>query len=156
MGVLCSLGDCRVTFTRQKADNWAKEVPGARWLKADLHIHTIDDLPGKRAKFPADINGDPQSPKTISVYARRFLQSAVERGVQVLGITPHSPRVGTAAETSAVWQIVEEWNSGIDDDGVPFREKVYAVFPGFEPCPQPRHEADCTCCSYVRPGDRPR
>ncbi len=133
MGVLCSLGDCRVTFTRKKADNWAKEVSGARWLKADLHIHTIDDLAGRRAKFPADINGDPQSPKTISVYARRFLQSAVERGVQVLGITPHSPRVGTAAETSAVWQIVEEWNSGIDDDGVPFREKVYAVFPGFEP-----------------------
>ena len=121
-------------FTRQDADNWAREVPGARWLKADLHIHTVDDRAGRRAKFPADINGDPQSPKTISVYARRFLQSAVERGVQVLGITPHSPRVGTAAETSAVWQIVEEWNSGIDDDGVPFREKVYAVFPGFEPC----------------------
>ena len=43
------------------------------------------------------------------------------------------PRVGLSQETSAVWQIVEEWNSGIDDDGVPFREKVYAVFPGFEP-----------------------
>ena len=28
---------------------------------------------------------------------------------------------------------MEEWNSGIDDDGVPFRTKIYAVFPGFEP-----------------------
>jgi hypothetical protein len=122
-----------VTFTRQDADNWAQEVPGARWLKADLHIHTVDDIAGRRAKFPADINGNPQSSNTISAYARRFLQSAAERGVRVLGITPHSPRVGTAAETSVVWRIVEEWNSGVDDDGVPFREKVYAVFPGFEP-----------------------
>jgi hypothetical protein len=32
-----------------------------------------------------------------------------------------------------VWQIVEVWNSEADDDGVPFREKIYAVFPGFEP-----------------------
>ena len=122
-----------MTFTRQDADNWAKEVPGARWLKADLHIHTVDDLPGRRAKFPADINGDPQASNTISAYAKRFLQSAAERGVRVLGITPHSPRVGTAAETSVVWRIVEEWNSGVDDDDVPFREKIYAVFPGFEP-----------------------
>ena len=68
----------------------------------------------------------------ITKYARRLLQSAVKNGVQVLGLTPHSPRVGTSAETSAVWRIVEEWNSGDDDDGRPFREKIYAVFPGFE------------------------
>ena len=122
-----------MTFTRQEADNWAHEVPGARWLKADLHIHTVDDLTGDRAKFPTDINGAPQSPTTITAYARRFLQSATRRGVRVLGITPHSPRVGATAETSAVWKIVDEWNSGIDDDDIPFREKVYAVFPGFEP-----------------------
>ena len=83
--------------------------------------------------MPSGISGDPQSPETISDYARRFLQSAVARGVQVLGVTPHSPAFGTAEITSAVWRIVEEWNSGNDDDGVPFREKVYAVFPGFEP-----------------------
>ena len=48
---------------------------------------------------------------------------------------PHTPfpRVGTIAQTSAVWKIVEEWNQGKDGDGVPFREKLYAVFPGFEP-----------------------
>ena len=83
--------------------------------------------------MPSDISGELQDPRTIKAYARKFLQSAVEHGVRVIGITPHSPRVGLSQETSAVWQIVEEWNSGIDDDGVPFREKVYAVFPGFEP-----------------------
>ena len=57
----------------------------------------------------------------------------MKNGVQVLGVTPHSPRVGDGAETSAVWRIVEEWNSGDDDDGRPFREKIFAVFPGFEP-----------------------
>ena len=83
--------------------------------------------------MPSDISGELQDPRTIKAYARKFLQSAVEHGVRVIGITPHSPRLGLSQETSAVWQIVEEWNSGIDDDGVPFREKVYAVFPGFEP-----------------------
>ena len=122
-----------MTFTRQEANNWTHDVPGARWLKADLHIHTIDDLPGGRAKMPSGIGGGPQATGAIEAYARRFLQSAVEHGVRVIGITPHSPRVGSSQETSAVWQIVKEWNSGVDDDGVPFREKVYAVFPGFEP-----------------------
>lgn len=83
--------------------------------------------------MPSGISGKPQAKCTIVAYARRFLQSATERGVRVLGITPHSARVGNANQASAVWQIVEEWNHGVDDDGVPFREKVYAVFPGFEP-----------------------
>ena len=122
-----------MTFTRQDADNWAQEVPGARWVKADLHIHTIDDLPGNRAKMPSGISGEPQVASSIKAYARRFLQCAVMNGVRVLGVTPHSPRVGPAQEASAVWQVVEEWNSGVDDDEVPFREKIYAVFPGFEP-----------------------
>ena len=108
-------------------------MPGASWLKADLHIHTIDDHPGGKAKMPSGIGGGLQDTSAIEAYARKFLQSAVEHRVRVIGITPHSPRVGPSQETSAVWQIVEEWNSGIDDDGVPFREKVYAVFPGFEP-----------------------
>ena len=122
-----------MTFARHAADNWHSQVPGARWFKADLHIHTMDDLPGRRAKMPPDISGEPQATATIAAYARRFLRSAAERGVQVLGVTPHSPRVGIAAEASAVWRIVEEWNSGVDHDNVPFRKKIYAVFPGFEP-----------------------
>ena len=83
--------------------------------------------------MPCGISGGPQDTGTIEAYARRFLQSAVGHGVRVIGITPHSPRVGLSQEASSVWQIVEEWNSGVDDDEVPFREKVYAVFPGFEP-----------------------
>ncbi len=122
-----------MTFTREKADNWHQEVPGARWFKADLHIHTIDDFTGGRAKIPAGINGPPHSEETIKKYARKFLEKAIESGVRVLGLTPHSPRGGVTAETSAVWKIVEEWNHGKDGDGVPFREKLYAVFPGFEP-----------------------
>ncbi len=120
-----------MTFKRRKAAKWHRDVPGARWFKTDLHVHTIDDHQGGRAKRPADLTGPLE--ETITEYARRFLKSAVKNGVQVLGLTPHSPRVGTSAETSAVWRIVEEWNSGDDDDGRPFREKIFAVFPGFEP-----------------------
>ena len=122
-----------MTFRRQGAPGWHRDVPGARWFKADLHIHTIDDHAGGRAKLPSGLSGRPDSRETIVAYARQFLQSAIRRQVQVLGITPHSPRVGDGAETSAVWRIVEEWNEGLDDDGTPFREKIYAVFPGFEP-----------------------
>ena len=122
-----------MTFERQPTDKWRDEVPGARWFKADLHVHTIDDHLGGRAKMPSGLSGDPADPQTLARYARRFLQAVVESGVQVVGLTSHSPRAGTGPETSAVWRIVEEWNEGTDDDGVPFREKVYAVFPGFEP-----------------------
>lgn len=122
-----------MSFTRKEAPNWREKVPGVRWFKADLHIHTIDDLPGGRSKVPVGIQGDIRSSSAISAYSRRFLQSAVDQGVQILGITPHSPRIGTSEDASAVWRIVEEWNSGADDLGVPFREQIYAVFPGFEP-----------------------
>ena len=122
-----------MSFARRAADRWHREVPGARWFKADLHIHTIDDHPGKRAKLPDGIPGPPEAQETIDKYAHAFLQGAVRQGVQVLGITPHSPRIGQNPETSAVWRIVEKWTNGSDDDGHPFREKIYAVFPGFEP-----------------------
>ena len=122
-----------MAFVRQDSAKWDRDVPGARWFKADLHIHTIDDHPGRRAKIPAGLNGPPGSEETIAAYARRFLQGAVRQGVRVLGVTPHSPRAGEGPETSAVWRIVEEWSGGIDDDGQPFHDKLYAVFPGFEP-----------------------
>ena len=122
-----------MAFTRGDAAVWHREVPGARWFRADLHVHTIDDHPGRRAKLPAGVSGPIDAADTLTAYARRFLQGAAARRVQVLGLTPHAVRAGEAAETSAVWRIVEEWNGGSDDDGVPFREKIYAVFPGFEP-----------------------
>ena len=120
-------------FSRRAADNWRREVPGARWFKADLHIHTIDDHPGGRAKMPNGLKGDPTSPEFQERYARRFLQALVKKGIQVAGLTPHSPFANGTSNSSTVWKIVEEWNEGNDDDGVPFREKIYALFPGFEP-----------------------
>ena len=122
-----------MAFRRNDASCWHREVPGARWFKTDLHIHTIDDRPGGRAKLPAGVNGQADSPEAIAAYARRFLQSAAAGNVRVLGVTPHAICAGNDVNTSAVWRIVEEWNTGSDDDGVPFREKIYAVFPGFEP-----------------------
>ena len=131
--MLAEAGSVEMAFARKDTGKWREEIPGARWFKADLHIHTVDDLQGGRAKFPAGLNGPPGAAETLAAYARRFLKNAVANEVQVLGITPHSPRVGSGAETSAVWRIVDEWNNGVDDDGKPFREKIYAVFPGFEP-----------------------
>ena len=122
-----------MTFQRQPTDKWRKEVPGARWFKADLHVHTIDDYQGGRAKMPDGVAGSPADPDAQAQYVRLFLQAVVRSGVQVVGLTPHSARAGDGPETSATWRIVEEWNEGLDDDKVPFRDKIYAVFPGFEP-----------------------
>ena len=120
-------------FKRHDVGRWHQEVPGARWFKADLHIHTLDDLPGRRVKVPPGVTGDPSSDENIRAYARVLLQAAVQRGVGVLALTPHSARIAPTGDASAVWGIVDEWNDGVDDDGEPFRSKVYAVFPGFEP-----------------------
>ena len=118
-------------FTRNKTDSWHREVPGARWFKTDLHVHTIDDLPGGRAKMPPGVPGPATSEQAITAYARCFLKQAVEHNVRVIAVTPHSPRIDDGI--SAAWRIVEEWNAGVDDGGIPFRDKIYAVFPGFEP-----------------------
>ena len=125
-------------FERIKTNFWREEVPGARWFKADLQIHTIDDLPGCQVKVPEGVNppcnaSSDWSEDELRAYARIFLQNAVKKGVRVLGLTPHRPRMSDHGDMSAVWQIVQEWNEGDDDDGKPFREKIYAVFPGFEP-----------------------
>lgn len=112
---------------------WHQEVPGARWFRCDLHIHTLDDHPSPNLKWPSGLHGLPTDQGVQLAYARRLLQAAVTRGIEVLGLTPHCPRSGETDETSTTWRVVEEWMAGLDDDGVPFREKIYAVFPGFEP-----------------------
>ena len=119
------------SFDRRNADKWHDEVPGARWFRVDLHTHTMDDHPGGRAKMPVGVVGPLQSDQAVTAYARKFLQGAVVNQIQVLGVTPHSPRL--SGDLSAAWRIVTEWNEGLDDDGEPFRDKIYAVFPGFEP-----------------------
>ncbi len=120
-------------FRREEASSWRDDVPGARWFKADLHIHTIDDLPGGRAKVPAELSVSPRSESGIKRYARLFLQRLVAQGVTVAGLTPHSPKLDETPDSSVVWAIVNAWNAATDADGVPFRDKIYAVFPGFEP-----------------------
>ena len=122
-----------MTFERKVAENWFDEVPGARWFKADLQVHAIDDHPGRNATMPAGLDGDPTDHRTLEKYAWHFLRSVVKRHVQVVGLAPHSMRAGGDSGTSVVWRIVEKWNEGFDEDGVPFRNKIYAVFPGFEP-----------------------
>jgi hypothetical protein len=117
------------SFTRNHSDRWHDEVPGARWFRADLHVHTMDDHPSSNLKLPPGITGDPKDPATQRVYARALLRGAIAKGVEILGLTPHSVMSGA---TSATWHIVQMWNDENDDDGVPFRDKVYAVFPGFE------------------------
>jgi hypothetical protein len=122
-----------MAMVRRQADSWHREVPGARWFKADLRTHTIDDAPGGRVSLPDAVATPPESPEELAVYARRFLEAAIGNGVQVLGVAPHRPRMADSGELSAAWQIVEEWDSGADAQGVPYREKIFAVFPGFMP-----------------------
>lgn len=123
----------RVTaFVRAETDRWHKEVPGARWFRADLHIHTLDDYPGGRIHWGGRAT-EPIDDALLSDYARATLKTAIARGVEVLGLTPHAVYCQGHEALSSVWRLVETWNSDSDDDGVPFRDKVYAVFPGFEP-----------------------
>ena len=123
----------KLGFVRQQTENRRRDVPGARWFKTDLHIHAIDDAPGGRVCLPEGVSRPPASSEELTAYARHFLAAAIKSNVQVIGLTPHCPRVGNAAGFSAAWQIVHEWNSGINDDGMPFREQIFAIFPGFKP-----------------------
>ncbi len=120
-------------FVRRQADNWRHEVPGVRWFKADLHIHTIDDPPVRSEGLPNGADASSPSPEQLAAYARQLLDAAIASGVQVLGITPRSPRFAGSGDVSAAWHIVEEWNNGVDPSGLPYRERVFAVFPGFKP-----------------------
>lgn len=120
-------------FVRQQAVNWRHEVPGARWFKTDLQVHSIDDSPNRSVTVPSDLDVAEPSSGQLAAYARRFLDAAVANGVQVLGLTPNCPHFGSSGGLSAAWHIVEEWNCGLHESGKPYREQIFAVFPGFKP-----------------------
>src|SRR5881396_3452951 len=121
------------TFTRNVSAKWHEEVPGARWFKGDLHLHTLDDHPSANLKWPDGVVGSPTDAAVHTAYARAFLRGAIAKGIEVLGLTPHAVKAGSTDDSCVVWRIIDVWNNHADDDGVPFREKLYAVFPGFEP-----------------------
>ncbi len=122
-----------MSFQRQGTDFWKEDIPGARWFKSDLHVHTIEDSPSSRLKVPPDIPGKQYSKEWMHHYARKFLQALISSGIEVAGLTPHAARMPSGDACSGIWSILTEWNEGVDDDAIPFREKIYAVFPGFEP-----------------------
>ena len=98
-------------FVRRQVAGWRQEVPGVRWFKADLHVHTIDDVLGGLEEWPSGSDAAPLSAADLTAYARQVLDAAVSSGVQVLGITPRCPRFAGTGDASAAWHIVEEWNS---------------------------------------------
>lgn len=110
-------------------ERWHDEVPGTRWFRADLHLHTLDD---PYVALPPGIDGERDDPDVLLVYAKRFLDSAIAQGIEVLGLTPHSACI--KAGISAAWTIVETWERGNQpSSGRAYRDLIYAVYPGFEP-----------------------
>ncbi len=59
-----------MTFFRNPSEIWQREVPGARWFKTDLHVHTIDDHAGSRAKVPTELSGISDPEEMLQRYAR--------------------------------------------------------------------------------------
>lgn len=112
---------------------WHIDVPGTRWFRADLHVHTLDDHPCSEFKWPAGLCGEPNNEEVQSLYAKKFLKNAIEKQIEVIGLTPHAIRSSQTSDSSATWAIVDKWLTGVDDDGIAFKDKIYAIFPGFEP-----------------------
>ena len=65
---------------------------------------------GDRASAPMDM-------ETIDRYSRKLLETAIARGVEVLGLTPHAVYCDGNEALSAVWRIVETWATAVDDRG---------------------------------------
>ncbi|MCF7983968.1 MAG: AAA family ATPase [Thiohalocapsa sp.] len=110
-------------------ERWHDEVPGTRWFRADLHLHTLDD---PYVALPTGIEGERGDPDVLRAYAERFLDAAIAQGIEVLGLTPHAACI--KAGISAAWTIVEIWETGHQESsGRTYRDLIYAVYPGFEP-----------------------
>jgi len=111
------------------APHWHTEVPGTRWFRADLHLHTLDD---PYVDPPPKISGNRADPEVLRAYAEAFLDAAIAQGIEVLGLTPHSASI--VHGVSSAWTIVETWLDGTQPStGLPYRDLIYAIFPGFEP-----------------------
>lgn len=68
-------------LVRNKSIRWHNDIPGARWFRADLHIHTLDDHPSSNFQFPNGIQGPPHDAANQESYARAFLQGAIAAGI---------------------------------------------------------------------------
>lgn len=116
-------------MTLEPTEHWHDEVPGTRWFRADLHLHTLDD---PYVDLPQGISGQRSDAAVLRAYAEAFLDAAIDQGIEVLGLTPHAASVDHGV--SAAWTIVETWLSGLQPaSGRPYRDLIYAVYPGFEP-----------------------
>ena len=60
--------------------------PGATWRKTDFQIHTPRDAGWKGARYPG---GTPENEASRHVWARRFLEEALARGISAIAITDH-------------------------------------------------------------------
>lgn len=113
----------------EPTERWHDEVPGTRWFRADLHLHTLDD---PYVALPPGIQGERDDPVVLRAYAERLLDAAVAQGIEILGLTPHAACI--RAGISAAWTIIEVWESGHQaSSGRAYRDLIYAVYPGFEP-----------------------
>jgi ABC-type lipoprotein export system ATPase subunit len=116
-------------MTLEPMERWHDEVPGTRWFRADLHLHTLDD---PYIALPPGIEGERDDPAVLRAYAERFLDAAVAQGIEILGLTPHAACI--KAGISAAWTIVDTWENGNQaSSGRAYRDLIYAVYPGFEP-----------------------
>ncbi len=122
-----------MTFLRRATDKWRDEIPGVRWFRADLQVHAAADRSGNDSRLREAPSGGLAHYEDLVQYARVFLRALIDRGIQVVGLTPPLLCSADDCETGAVWSVVDEWNAGIDEDGEPYRDKIYAVFPGFQP-----------------------
>lgn len=79
------------------------------------------------------MSGGAQREDATERYAHALLKAAISADIHVLGLTPHSARLDGGRGGSAVWTALDIWSNGVDAEGVPYRESIYAIFPGFEP-----------------------
>lgn len=74
-------------MTREPTERWTDEVPGTRWFRANLHLHTPDD---PYVAPPPGIDRGRDDAAVLRDSAERFLDAAVAQGIEVLGPTTHA------------------------------------------------------------------